>query len=174
LTSKAQEQGYEPEWIITGAALVDVDVVGQLYQQDQWSRAFGVSFLGPMQPIRGTLGYAAYKLMRPNDEPSPLVDILYYDMYLLAIGLQMAGPNLTPETFERGMFAYPGGTGLAGTWKFLNGRYTPTIDAREIYWDRNRTSVQNNEKGAYLETEPGKRYRPGQWPSGDPRVFQGR
>jgi substrate-binding family protein len=172
LTSKAQEQGYEPEWIITGAALVDVDVLGQLYQQDQWSRAFGVSFLGPMQPIRGTLGYAAYKLMRPNDEPSPLVDIFYYNMYLLAIGLQMAGPNLTPENFERGMFAYPGGSGLAGTWKFLNGRYTPQLDAREIYWDRNKTSVQNNEKGAYVESEPGRRYRPGQWPSGDPRVFR--
>jgi hypothetical protein len=172
LTSKAQEQGYQPEWIITGAALVDVDVLGQLYQQDQWSRAFGVSFLGPMQPVRGTLGYAAYKLVRPNDEPTPLVDILYYNMYLLVIGLQMAGPNLTPETFERGMFAYPGGSGLAGTWRFVNGRHTPNLDAREIYWDRNRTSVQNNEKGAYVESEPGKRYRPGQWPSGDPRVFQ--
>jgi hypothetical protein len=171
LTAKAQEQGYQPEWIVTGAALVDVDVIGQLYQQDQWSRAFGVSFLGPMQPLRATHGYAAFKVARPNEEPSPLVDILYYQMYLLAIGVQGAGPNLTPESFEQGMYAYPGGSGLVGAWKFTPGRYTPTIDAREIYWDRNRPSVQNNEKGAYVETEPGRRYRPGQWPSGDPAVF---
>jgi hypothetical protein len=171
LTAKAEEQGYQPEWIITGAALVDVDVLGQLYQQDQWSRAFGISFLGPMQPLRSTLGYSAFKVMRPGEEPSPLVDILYYQMYLLALGVHMAGPDLTPDAFEAGMLAYPGGTGLAGTWDFTPGRYTPTVDAREIWWDRDRTSPQNGEKGAYVESEPGKRYRPGQWPAGDPAVF---
>ncbi len=171
LTAKAEEQGYQPEWIITGAALVDIDVLGQLYQQDQWSRAFGVSFLGPTQPLRSTLGYSAFKVMRPSEEPSPLVDVLYYQMYLLALGLHMAGPGLTPDTFEAGMLAYPGGTGLAGTWDFTPGRYTPTVDAREIWWDPDKTSAQNGEKGAYVESEPGKRYRPGQWPAGDPAVF---
>src|SRR3712207_7673641 len=34
LTSKAQEQGYFPEWIITGAGFIDLDVLGQLYQQE--------------------------------------------------------------------------------------------------------------------------------------------
>ncbi|MGH8993982.1 MAG: ABC transporter substrate-binding protein, partial [Acidimicrobiia bacterium] len=171
LTAKAEEQAYQPEWIVTGAALVDIDVLGQLYQQDQWARAFGVSFLGPMQPLRSTLGYAAFKVMRPEEEPSPLVDILYYQMYLLALGVHMAGPGLTPDSFEAGMLAYPGGSGLAGTWDFTPGRYTPTVDAREIYWDPERTSPQNGEKGAYVETAPGKRYRPGQWPAGDPAVF---
>lgn len=171
LTAKAQEQGYQPEWIITGAALVDIDVLGQLYQQDQWSRAFGVSFLGPTQPLRNTLGYAAFKVMRPSEEPSPLVDILYYQMYLLALGVHMAGPGLTPDSFEAGMLAYPGGTGLAGTWDFTPGRYTPTVDAREIWWDPDKTSAQNGEKGAYVESAPGQRYRPGQWPAGDPAVF---
>jgi hypothetical protein len=171
LTAKAEEQGYQPEWIITGAAFIDLDVIGQLYQQDQWSRAFGVSFLGPLQPLRSTLGYSAFKIARPKEEPSPLVDILYYQMYLLAVGVEMAGPSLTPETFERGMYAYPGGTGPVGTWRFTPGRYTPTLDAREIYWDRNRTSPQNSEKGSYVEVEPGKRYRPGQWSTGDPAVF---
>ncbi|HLF41173.1 MAG TPA: ABC transporter substrate-binding protein, partial [Acidimicrobiia bacterium] len=170
LTAKAEEQGYQPEWIITGAAFVDVDVLGQLYQQDQWSRAFGVSFLGPMQPLRASYGYNAFKAVRPNEEPSAFVDILYYQMYMLALGVQMAGPNLTPETFERGMYAYPGGSGPVGTWGFTPGRYTPTLDAREIYWDRNRTSVQNGEQGAYVDTDPGKRFRPGQWPTSDPAI----
>ena len=170
LTSKAQEQGYQPEWIITGAALVDLDVLGQLYQQDQWSHAFGVSFLGALEPLRGTLGYSAFKIARPNEEPSSLVDILYYQMYLLSLGVQMAGPALTPETFERGMYSYPGGSGPLGTWKFTPGRYTPTQDAREIYWDRNKTSPQNGDKGSYVETEPGRRHRPGQWSTRDPAI----
>ena len=36
LTTKAQEQGYEPEWIVTGVPS-DSDLIGQLYQQDQWT-----------------------------------------------------------------------------------------------------------------------------------------
>ncbi|HYH47945.1 MAG TPA: hypothetical protein VEG38_00220, partial [Acidimicrobiia bacterium] len=170
LTSKAQEQGYFPEWIITGAGFIDLDVLGQLYQQDQWSRSLGVSFIGALQPLRATTGYNAFKAVRPNEEPSALVDILYYNMYLLAIGIQHAGPQLNPETFERGMYAWPGGSGPAGTWKFTPGRYTPTQDAREIYWDRNAVSPQNKEKGSYVDPAPGKRYRPGGWPTTDPAV----
>jgi hypothetical protein len=170
LTSKAQEQGYSPEWIITGAGFIDLDILGQLYQQEQWSHSLGVSFIGPLQPLRATTGYNAFKIARPNEEPSQLVDILYYLMDMLAIGVQHAGPQLTPETFERGMYAWPGGSGPAGTWKFTPGRYTPTQDAREIYWDRNAVSPQNKEKGSYVETMPGKRFRPGDWPATDPAV----
>lgn len=170
LTSKAQEQGYSPEWIITGAAFIDLDILGQLYQQDQWSHSLGLSFIGPLQPLRATTGYNTFKIARPNEEPSNLVDLLYYEMYTMVVGLQEAGPNLTPETFERGMYAYPGGFGPAGTWKFTPGRYTPTQDAREIYWDRNAISPQNKEKGSYVETMPGRRFRPGEWPATDPAV----
>jgi hypothetical protein len=170
LTSKAQEQGYSPEWLITGAGFIDLDVLGQLYQQDQWSNSLGVSFIGALQPLRATTGYNAFKAARPNEEPSNLVDILYYNMYMLVVGLQHAGPQLTPETFERGMYAYPGGAGPAGTWKFSPGRYTPTQDAREIYWDRNAVSPQNKEKGSYVDPQPGKRFRPGDWPATDPAI----
>ncbi len=173
LTSKAQEQSYEPEWVVAGTAFMDTDGVGQLYQQDQWSRAFGLSFLGPPQPLRGSYGYFAFKAVRPDEEPIELVDLLYYQLYLVALGVQMAGPDLTPETFEAGLYAYPGGTGPAGTWRFTPGRHSPVQDGREIYWDRNRTSRLNDKKGAYVETEPGRRYRPGEWPASDPAVFRG-
>ena len=112
LTQKAQEQGYQPEWIVTGTAFTDQDLVGQLYDQTQWKHAFGISYLGSPQPLRASSGYFAYKAVR-SDEPAFIVDIIYYQLYMLAIGLQMAGPNLTPQTFQQGMFAYPGrhGTG---------------------------------------------------------------
>jgi hypothetical protein len=44
--------------------------------------------------------------VRPDEEPIELVDILYYQLYLVALGVQMAGPTLTPETFEAGLHAY--------------------------------------------------------------------
>src|SRR5438105_14252067 len=171
LTAKAKEQNYQPEWLVAGTALTDVDLVGQLYDQDQWSHAFGISYLGSYQPLRASYGYNAYKAVHPGDEPAFIVDIIYYQMYMLALGIQLAGPNLTPQAFERGMFSYPGGNGPAGHWGFGPGAYTPTQDAREIYWDRNKVSTQNNKAGAYIEVEPGKRYKSGQWPQGDPPVF---
>ncbi|MGH8998432.1 MAG: ABC transporter substrate-binding protein, partial [Acidimicrobiia bacterium] len=172
LTSKAHEQGYQPEWILIGAPFSDTDVFGQSYQQDQWSRAFGLSFTGTPRPTRATHGYHAFKAARPNEEPIELVDYLYHQMYVLALGVHMAGPNLTPETFRDGLYAWAGGSGAAGTWRFDPGRHTPTQDAREIYWDREATSPHNGKPGTYIETEPGRRYRPGQWRREDPPVFR--
>jgi hypothetical protein len=70
------------------------------------------------------------------------------------------------------MFSYQGGTGPYGTWAFGEKQYTPTQDAREIWWDPKRTSTYNQKAGAYVETEPGKRYRIGSWPKDDPKVFR--
>jgi hypothetical protein len=155
LTSRAAEQGYQPEWIVAGVALTDQDIVGQLFQQSQWSHAFGVSFNGPTLPKQQTFGYAAYKQVSPNSEPANSVDIIYAQMYEMAIGLEMAGPNLTPQTFENGMRAYPGSqagapNALYGTWGFPAGHYTPQEDWTFIYWNPSMTSPYNDKTGAYV------------------------
>src|SRR3546814_12399489 len=99
--------------------------------------------------------------MRPGDEPSFGVEELYYQMYILAIGIQLAGPNLTPETFQAGMYAYPGGVGPRGTWGFGPGDHTPTDDYREIWWDPDRISPQNNKPGAGVQRTAGAPGHPG-------------
>ncbi len=171
LTAKAQEQGYNPEWLVTGTAYTDLDIVGQLYDQNQWAHAFGVSYLGKQLPIRAGLGYAAYKSVR-QDEPAFSVEIIFAQMEMLAIGLQMAGPNLTPQTFEQGMFNYPGGTGPYGTWGFGPKNYTPTQDFRVIWWNPNAVSTENNKKGSYVESYNGQRFKFGSTPpEPQPRVF---
>ena len=170
MTAKAHEQSWTPEWLVTGTALTDVDIVGQFYDQDEWTHAFGLSALGALEPLRGSFGYQAYKSVR-KDEPALIVDILYYSFYILALGIQLAGPDLNPETFEKGMFAYPGGYGIAGRWKFGPGDYTPMEDAREIWWDPNALSVQNGKAGAYRQGIAG-RYTAGTWPRGKPQVFK--
>ncbi|HEY2703715.1 MAG TPA: hypothetical protein VGL20_08500 [Candidatus Dormibacteraeota bacterium] len=169
LAAKAHEQGYTPEWLLVSNGFSDTDLIGQLYDQTEWSHAFGISTLGPPLPERATLGYNAYKSVR-SDEPGHLVDFFYFQLYMIALGIQLAGPDLAPASFERGMFSYPGGTGEAGTWGLGPGHYTPTQDYKEIWWDLNRTSTSNDKKGTY-ETN-GTRYRMGQVPPGDPPVFQ--
>jgi hypothetical protein len=171
LSNKASEQGYNPEWVLAGTAETDLDLVGQLDDQDQWAHAFGVSYLGSFRPLRAGLGYAAYKSVR-KDEPAFAVETIYAQMYLLALGIQLAGPNLTPQSFERGMFSYPGGTGPFGTWGFGPTSYTPTQDYRVIWWDPEGISAYNNQKGTYREAFGGKRFREGTLPTSDAGLFK--
>ncbi len=172
LTPKANEQSYEPEWVTSGLAFVDQDIVAQLIDAKQWSHAFGIAYNAESEPQGRSFPYAAYKQMRPDDEPAFGVEEIYYQMYMLALGLQMAGPNLTPQTFEAGMFAYPGGTGPRGLWGFGEGDYTPTDDFREIWWDPNRISGQNNEPGAWVQLNGGRRYTPEHPPTGPAGFFK--
>ena len=169
LTARAHEQQYQPEWVVSGVAWTTTDYVGQVFNQDQWSRAFGISFDSAAQPSQASLGYNAYKQVR-DDEPAFAVQDIYNSMYLLAIGIQGAGPELTPESFEQGMFDYPERAGPEGVWGFGPQDYTPRLDYREVYWDPSQTSAFNNDQGAYVDTDPGSRYRPGDAPSGDPKA----
>ncbi|MGH9000360.1 MAG: ABC transporter substrate-binding protein, partial [Acidimicrobiia bacterium] len=172
LTAKANEQGYNPEWLVVGTALTDTDLVAQLYNQEQWAHAFGGSALGDQLPRRAGFGYHAYKAIR-DDEPSLVVELLYYHLYMFALGVHQAGPNLTPETFEAGMFSYTdpavGRIGPAGMWGFGPGVYTAQQAAREIWWDPQRISAYNGKKGAYVVSSGW--WRAGQIPAGDPGVF---
>ncbi len=172
MTPKANEQSFEPEWITSGLAFVDQDIVSQLVDSRQWAHAFGIAYNAESEPIGRSFPYAAYKQMRPNDEPAFGVEEIYYQMYLLAIGIQMAGPNLNPQTFEAGMFAYPGGAGPRGLWGFGEGDYTPTDDFREIWWDPNRISAQNNKPGAWVQLNGGRRWSPTNPPTGPAGFFR--
>ena len=83
------------------------------------------------------------------------MDLIYAQMYEMAIGIQMAGPDLTPATFQSGMRAYPGSqagasNALYGTWAFPTGHYTPQTDWSFIYWDPNKTSPYDDKAGAYV------------------------
>ena len=166
LSSRANSQGYFPEFIIVGTALTDTDIVGQLWDQNFAAHAFGVSSLTEPQPPQQSIGYAAYKTLR-QDEPAFSVELIYYQMAQMAIGLQMAGPNLNPQSFRDGMFAYPRKLGPAGSWGFGDHDYTTADDVREICWDPKAISNYNQKQGAFVETDH-KRYAKGEIPGGDP------
>ena len=166
LSGVAAREKYFPEFIIVGTALTDADIVGQLWNQDFAAHAFGVSSLNGFKPPTETIAYAAYKSVR-QDEPAFSVDLIYYQMYMLAIGLQGAGPNLTPQTFDTGMASYPAKLGDVGLWKFGKGDRTAANDVREIYWDPKAISTYNGKNGAYLGTS-NQRWQTNGIPAGDP------
>lgn len=161
LTQQIDAQGLDPEWIVTGVGFVDLDLIGQGLSKSnsQWDRAFGASPLGIQPEREDSPGYKAFKSVRPDEEPSLAVDVFYYQLYQLALGIQMAGPDLTPETLETGLFSYPEHTGPAGTWDYFPESYTPIVDLREVRWDPEATSPFNGEKGSYVGVGEGKRFK---------------
>ena len=167
LSGVANREQYYPEFIIVGTALTDADIVGQLWNQNFASHAFGVSPLDGFVPPTQTIAYAAYKSVR-DDEPAFSVDLIYYQMYELAIGLQMAGPDLNPQTFEAGMFNYPAKSGPFGLWDFGPGDRTAANDVREIYWNAGAISTFNGKQGAYIGGNEGARFQKGQIPKAPP------
>jgi hypothetical protein len=171
LSGAAARAGYYPEFINIGVALDDFDLVGQLWHPDFVKHSFGISPLGDdaSKPSTQSIGYAAYKTVR-QDEPAFSVDLIYYQMYMLATGIQMAGPNLTPDSLEAGMFAYPKKLGPAGLWGYGPGDYTPQDDVREIYWDPAAISSYNSKQGAWVDPNPGARYSRGNIPAGQPKA----
>ena len=169
LTTQAGNQNYQPEWLLTGMAFTDLDVVGQIMDPRTWEGAFGVSFKGPTVPLTAGPGYRAFKAVRPNEEPSQSSELIYSLLQIVATGVQLAGPNLTPESFEAGLFRYPARSGTLGTWKFGPGDYTPQQDAREVFFSSTTRSVQNGDPGAWIDPSGGKsRYPIGGFPAGDP------
>jgi hypothetical protein len=172
LTSDLDTSNYMPEIFNIGAAFTDEDIVGQLFDQNVWAHAAGVTNNGNVPPYGSSLGYFAAKSVDPNNAPAHEVDILYAGLYMLALGVQLAGPDLTPVTFEHGMFNYAGGNGEYGPWSFNEngvGQFTPQHEFRYQWWDPNAVSVFDNEKGAWVNGTTW--YTPSDIPSGPAPVF---
>ncbi|HEY2214550.1 MAG TPA: hypothetical protein VGH31_05800 [Acidimicrobiales bacterium] len=147
--------GYQPEWLNAAAAGEDTDDIAQIMNQSTWSHVAEitneVTFAGKYGT---TIGYAAAK----SEDPSGAlivneVDVLYQRLYQLAIGIQEAGPNLTPQSFAQGMWNYPGANGPFGPVSYnVAGThyYTPTHQFEYQWYDPNQTSAYDGEEGTWI------------------------
>jgi hypothetical protein len=153
LTGDLHSEGYEPEFFNIGAAFTDEDQIAQLFDQSVWAHAAGVTNNATTPPYGASLGYFAAKSVDPSAAPAHEVDQLYEILYVLALGIQMAGPDLTPATFAAGLCRYPGGAGQYGPWSFrVDGRcaFTPQHEFRYEWWDPAKTSPQDGQPGSYV------------------------
>ena len=174
LSSGAQSIRWFPEWVVLGQYGLDADYLAQILPREQWVHAFGFSFSGQYQPPRANAAYFAFKQQSPDTEPAILLlPAIYAELRMLAIGIQLAGPNLTPETFAQGLRSYQsipeqGSLGPEGTWGFPEGDFSAPQDVRIVWFDGTATSPTNDRPGAYRDN--GRRYRPGNLPSGQPPI----
>ena len=183
LTKIATEQQYFPEWIITGTVLVDTAAFARSYDQQQWQHAFGPSNL--YARISPTKAGAAYLYNWYYGHPAPAdqsIEVENPNLSFLFAPLQAAGPDLTAERFRDVLFNSPIvpstaitpqiSFGNRGVWPALD--MTAVDDQTEVWWDVNAEGldeINRQGKGLWRYVDGGKRYLPGQWPKGEPDVF---
>jgi hypothetical protein len=183
LTKAATAQGYFPEWVITGTVLTDTTVFGRQYDQEQWAHAFGISSLPARVPQdRGEAWRLHEWFYGKPPAAQKTAAILLEPIRILMLGLHLAGPHLTPETFRDGLFGYPpsGGSPTQPQQSFgehgifAQPDYLAVDDMVEIWWDADATGADEQGKegaGMMRYANGGRRYLPGEMPNTDPDAF---
>ncbi|HEU5152352.1 MAG TPA: ABC transporter substrate-binding protein [Iamia sp.] len=181
LTQAATAEDYYPEWVIAGTVLTDTTALGRLYDGTQWTHAFGVSNQAGRKPIEQQEQWRLHEWWFGREPEAKLTSaVIWGNVQLLMLGIHMAGPNLTPETFQGGLFSYPPSGGGPTTPQISFGNhglfeapdYITVDDVAEIWWDaeaigpdeQNRTE----EPGMWRYANGGIRIPPGRMPSGPP------
>jgi hypothetical protein len=184
----ASGQQYRPEWIVSTYIDADVENAFALGNapSDQANHVIGLSFRNKWLPREYMPWYWAYKDGNPESDvavnESYNLTARYSSLLLLASGIQAAGPNLTPQTFEAGLhrlsFPNPGAKGPPYFQSFVgfpNGSHTMIRDATMYWFSQNEQgTVDRTNVGAICHVDRGKRYELSDWPERqEPRFYSG-
>ena len=177
LTTEATAQGYFPEWILGPSLLADTAIFGRSYDQHQWPNGFAIGYAGTPGRTEDGTAYTIYTWAYGGQEPpSNIYAVLEPGLRDVFTGIQLAGPELTPESFRDGILRYPptgGGPtrpliarGDQGVWpEFDYGGGPDQITL--MWWDPEAETVDevgNAGVGSYRFASGGERYGPGQLP----------
>ncbi|MHB8671515.1 MAG: type 1 periplasmic-binding domain-containing protein, partial [Acidimicrobiales bacterium] len=180
LSNTADQQNYHPEILLSGTGLLDYDKLARLYNPNVWKNAFGLSEIQTVLPFPEDDAARAWRDAGKSGLPDKTENLNVAYWILMGNAIQDAGPGLNPDTIRQGLFSAP----ARGGWKLTHGNphytlqqyrppddYTGVNDAREVWWCKSKVSDIDGEPGSYYAVDNGHRYDLGEWPGGDPQVF---
>lgn len=179
LTQAATAEDYYPEWVIAGTVLTDTTTLGRQYDNSQWAHAFGVSNLAARLPQVEQEHWRLHEWYY-GEPPEAVLSggTIWPGIFALMLGIHMAGPNLSPETFQGGMFSYPPSGGGPTTPQISYGNhgffpapdYLGVDDVVEVWWDPDAEGPDEQGRseapGMWRYANGGSRIPPGRMPSG--------
>ncbi len=188
LARAADVNAYQPEWISSTFGLNDVNSSFQLSAapSTQLQHTFGLTFNPRMtNPLQNPFNVA----LQEGDPSQPPVTgstveaklEIYRSLLVLAAGIQMAGPDLTPETFRDGLrkttFPNPITALHAGAVDVRPDGYSYTADGAEWWYSPTAAGPFSDSAatpGTVCYLDSGNRHTLGDWPKGPAPFFTGR
>jgi hypothetical protein len=189
LGTYATSQTYFPEWILSSYGSNDFNFLIKTVgwpEAEQRTQILGAS----MQPRQANTDDQPFwwmiQEMNPNVNKKDLtsygssIQNAYRSMLLMASGLQLAGPNLTPESFQRGLhaarFPNPDHRNQAGKVGFLDNDHSMTNDTVEFWWSESEPSPDDvgsdgGSAGTLCYLDHAARRDNGRWPKGRGTFF---
>ena len=184
---EADRQAYFPEWLVSSYGFNDTSMSANyaraFFANSQQRTTFGLTFQ-PRQ-VRFSNEPVVWAI---NEGGGPNVEAeqggfdhwtnrdFYHSLLLIASGIQMAGPNLTPEAFEDALhtthFPNPDHPIMAGAVGFAGRSYSMTIDGAEWWWSETEPNPYGEGQGTVCYIDGGARHRAGSWPSGTAPFFE--
>ncbi|MDQ1437718.1 MAG: hypothetical protein QOK43_1347 [Acidimicrobiaceae bacterium] len=189
LTQAATEQVYNPEWLVSSYLYDDITyLVQQNIAPDQANHILGLSANPADVRFADSWSVKAYAEAtgKPwTDRSADRNDTwyqynnLYQSLLLLASGVQLAGPHLTPESFAAGLqratFSNPPSPYHEGRVGFLGQSHSMVVDVLEYYYSSSgRSPHQADPPGSICLVDDGKRRAPGAFPPSNNADYTGR
>jgi len=179
----AGKQGYQPEWLIGTYYYQAEDIHIQYNEKTQMVHSFGPQWWNKQLPFEESPWWWALR----DADPDFKFGYAPFDFYaarqlwgsisLLAAGIQLAGPELTPQTFAAGLqkAQWPNPNyGKAPYWQAdvgFGGSHSFIRDAA-LVWGSTAPSNWGNIAGAYCYARQGVRYRFGSWPRDNAGLYE--
>lgn len=109
LMAAATDQDYKPEWIVTGFQFHDFDGFARTNDQQQMAHAFGIGVLPPA--YEGSASSTGIFQWYWGKAQGNFDQATQGSMSVIYAAIMYAGPTLTAENIERGLFSVPGAGG---------------------------------------------------------------
>lgn len=174
-SAAAANAQYYPEWVISGDQQNDALTTGHDQNQDVWRHAWTVSNLINESKLADSPCRQAFREASPDsNEDFEEFDAcnFYRGFFTLFKAIQVAGPELTPQTVDQGHHAIPrqaSNSPFVAACFYDPGDYTCVKDAQESWWDPDAPDPEGNVdvKGCWRMVRNGKRYLARTFEGGD-------
>jgi hypothetical protein len=192
ILTQAQQQNYFPEWLLTGQQSVTADgnaaASGAYAKNGAVSHVLGLNGQNKYMPIPDQPWFWAVRDTDPHATPSQYssgslsgtnqYQLNYQAMLLLASGIQLAGPILTPQRFKQGLMEAQFPNPKAGqapyyqaTVGFDETSHTMVEDYGLIWFSRTSTSPDTGNPGTRCYLNRGQRWGLDRWDPTPPEGF---
>ena len=176
LMEAATSAAYTPEWAVLGEYSIDNNTIATVLPKEQTAHLFGITNQEWPQVPAATECDQAFHSIDPGGSPNGTTCGLFWvDLVLIMDGIQGAGPDLTPATFQQALFRLGHRFGQA-PWSigggYGPGSYSYPAAVSEVWYDSTAIDPGTGAPGAYRWTHGGARYQRGQLTGDDSQLFK--